>query len=128
MMKQMAAAVVWIIEQDHWPRASLRAELIERGYDAVGFESVDDAVAALRVPWQPRPGVVVVDLTGQRDTAAHLVPFSRLGTRLVAIGSAVEAPGEAARALPWSTWLQRPVSLGRVADAVEAQGPRSLRT
>jgi hypothetical protein len=29
--------VVWIIDPDQWPRAMLRAELIERGVDAVGL-------------------------------------------------------------------------------------------
>src|SRR5215471_17474158 len=28
--------VVWIIDAEQWPRALLRAELIERGFDAVG--------------------------------------------------------------------------------------------
>ena len=34
------ASVVWIIDVDQWPRAMLRAELIERGYDAVGYVTV----------------------------------------------------------------------------------------
>jgi hypothetical protein len=119
----MRPPVVWIIEQDHWPRASLRAELIERGYDAIGFESARDAVAALRVPGS-RPGVVVADLAGQQDGEA-LSALARLGCRLLAIGGAVELGGAAARAVPWAELLRRPVSLGSVADAVEAHAPRT---
>ena len=40
----MDKPVVWIVDADHWPRAELRALLIERGYDAIGFESLVDAV------------------------------------------------------------------------------------
>src|SRR5689334_9573424 len=39
------APVVWIVDAEHWPRAYLRAELIERGYDAVGFVGVREALA-----------------------------------------------------------------------------------
>src|SRR5438105_15757625 len=55
----MSRGVIWIIDADHWPRALLRAELIERGYDAVGFVTDDDAV---RVIPQRRPDVIVVEL------------------------------------------------------------------
>ena len=34
--------VIWIIDAEQWPRALLRAELIERGYDAVGYVTVRD--------------------------------------------------------------------------------------
>jgi hypothetical protein len=115
---------VWIIEQDHWPRANLRAELIERGYGAVGFESVGDAVAALRVPGRRRPEVVVVDLAGQEGREEQLAIFERLGSRLLGIGGAVELGGPAARGLNWSELLRRPVSLGDVADVVDAQQAR----
>ena len=35
---------VWVIDSEQWPRACLRAELIERGYDAYGFISIGDAL------------------------------------------------------------------------------------
>jgi hypothetical protein len=120
--------VVWIIEQDHWSRASLRAELIERGYDAVGFEAVGDAVAALWVPGRTRPEVVVVDLAGQEGGAEPIALFAGLGCRLLGIASSVEAGGATARAVPWSALLRRPVSLGSVADAVAAEWPRATAT
>jgi hypothetical protein len=34
---------VWIVASDHW-RAYLCAELIERGYDAVGFVTLQDVL------------------------------------------------------------------------------------
>jgi hypothetical protein len=112
--------VVWIIERDHWPRASLRAELIERGFDAVGFESVVDAVAALTVPGQAQPLVALVDLTTQEAELAGLPEIVSSGCRLVGLQSAVEDSADAARGIPWSAMLRRPVALGALADAIAA--------
>ena len=39
--------VLWVIDSEQWPRAYLRAELIERGYDAYGFMTVSDALDSL---------------------------------------------------------------------------------
>jgi hypothetical protein len=50
---------VWIIDAEHWPRALLRGELIERGCDAVGFVAVDDALRTIPSRW---PDVIVVEL------------------------------------------------------------------
>lgn len=67
-------SVVWIIDADQWPRAMLRAELIERGFDAVGYPTVGDAIESLLL--RP-PNAIVVDLRGQPP---------RLVERLLAIG------------------------------------------
>jgi hypothetical protein len=56
---------VWIVNADHWPRAYLRAELIERGYDAIGFETLKDALARLALRRAPRPALLILDLGGQ---------------------------------------------------------------
>jgi hypothetical protein len=115
--------VVWIIQRDHWPRASLRAELIERGLDAVGFETVRDAIAALSVPGQARPLVAVVDLASQEAEIPQLAALTRAGCRMVGIGSAVETIATAGD-ISWSVMLRRPVSLGTIADAVQAERER----
>ena len=57
------APVIWIVDAEHWPRAGLRAELIERGYDAIGFPTLRDAVLGLR--HIRRPALMVIDLQGQ---------------------------------------------------------------
>lgn len=105
--------VVWIIDAEQWPRAMLRAELIERGRDAAGYETIHDAIESL--PVRP-PHVIVVDLRGQ--------PL-RLVERLLAIGVPVIVIGGLLEIneLPdgaWSAVLRRPVSIGEIADAVQS--------
>ena len=38
---------IWIISNQHWPRAFLRAELMERGYEVDSFEGMPQALSAL---------------------------------------------------------------------------------
>ncbi len=110
---------IWIIGSDHWPRAFLRAELIERGYEAVGFESVRDGLSALILRPAERPRLIVLDL---RDQAAAR-PVAALvdrGVPVLAIGGATAWSDEQLRHLVWAGFLRRPVSLGAVADRVDA--------
>ncbi|HVV49056.1 MAG TPA: hypothetical protein VHO06_05320 [Polyangia bacterium] len=112
----MAGARIWIVDAEHWPRAYLRAELIERGFDAVGFVAVDDALAALALG-RPRPRLAVVDLRGQPSDPRRLAPLLRFGFPVVAVGGAAE--WAAARHHPWAAFLRRPLTIGAVADEVE---------
>ena len=57
--------IVWIVDSEHWPRACLRAELIERGYDAVGFLELEKALAAIRAPDLRKPRAIVLELRDQ---------------------------------------------------------------
>jgi DNA-binding response OmpR family regulator len=111
---------VWIVNADHWPRAYLRAELIERGYDATGFEDLKDAVIRLGLR-APRPELLVVEApTGElpmglrQFLAAQNVPVL-----------AVVAAGAETRALDLDIEpLRRPLTIGAIADAVERRVPR----
>jgi DNA-binding NtrC family response regulator len=110
---------VWVIDGEHWPRACLRAELIERGLDAIGFESTAEALVALWLPAQIAPVVVVIDLRSQRLDARTLAAFRARGCRLVAIAGAVEREAAVAHSAAWSALLPRPVALGTIADLVQ---------
>jgi hypothetical protein len=114
-------ASVWIIDADHWPRACLRAELIERGYEAVGFVTVGDALAALAHRPEQRPLLAAIHLQGQSLTAERLAPLLRAGFPVVAIGGGAEWGTEAVRNLPWAATLRRPLSIGAVADEIGRQ-------
>ena len=110
--REVRQNVVWVIDGEQWPRALLRAELIERGFDAVGYLTVRDAIDALPMR---RPDVIVVEMRGQ---------VSRLVARLPMIGAPViviAGAGEIAD-LPevgFDTVMRRPVSIGEIADAVQ---------
>lgn len=112
--------VVWIIDADQWPRAMLRAELIERRYDAVGYVTVRDAIDSYV---DRRPDAIVVDLRGQpMEVVARLL---NIGVPVVVVGGAVELHD-----LPegrWAAVMQRPVSLGEIANAVASAIPRGPR-
>ena len=102
---------VWIIDPEQWPRALLRAELIERGYDAVGYLSVEDAS---RTVGQRFPDVIIVDLRGvNRDEAAQLF---QLGVPVIGIASLPEP--EWVKEFKWGALLRRPISIGEIASTV----------
>ena len=112
-------ALVWIIDADHWPRAYLRAELIERGYEAVGFVTVGDALAALALRPDRPPRLAAVDLQGQSLNPRQLAPLLRAGFPVLALGGAAEWGTESVRNLAWTATLRRPLSIGAVADEIE---------
>ncbi|HLK90485.1 MAG TPA: hypothetical protein VKZ18_11355 [Polyangia bacterium] len=113
---------VWIIDSEHWPRAYLRAELIERGHDAVGFAALAEALVRLALRGR-RPELVVVDLDGEGIDPRALDILFRAGLRVVGIGGAAAWETEARRvpSHPWAGLLRRPLTIGDVADAVERQ-------
>jgi hypothetical protein len=105
--------VIWIIDAEQWPRAMLRAELIERGFDAVGYVTIRDATDALPERF---PNAIVVELRGQ--------PMP-LVERLLTIGAPVVIVGGVPEIndLPegeWAAVMRRPVTLGEIADRVAA--------
>ncbi len=117
----MAAPIVWVIGSDHWPRAYLRAELLERGFDAVGFVALRDALARLVVAPAAgeRPALVVVDLHDQAVPDRGLSTLLGAGAPVIAIGGAAEWADPGLRARPWALFLRRPVTIGAVADAAQ---------
>jgi FixJ family two-component response regulator len=119
----MDKPVVWIVDADHWPRAELRALLIERGYDAMGIETVRDAVLRARLPRPELPSVIVVDLASLDGSEALLAALFETGVPSIAIAGAVAGEQERARHRGWAVFLRRPVTLGEIADAVTAVKP-----
>lgn len=113
-------ARVWIIDSDQWPRASLRAELIERGYDAVGVVTLREGVVRLVSHPDQQPQAIVIDLQGQIDDASLLAVLFRHGIPVIAIAGASAAEAHGVRELPWAAFLRRPVTIGAVADALLA--------
>jgi len=106
--------VIWIIDREQWPRALLRAELIERGFDAVGYVSVADASPTIGERF---PDAIVIELRGaSREDAAELF---QIGVPVTAIAGIPEPEwiGE----FPWAAVLRRPVAIGEIADAVSSQ-------
>jgi DNA-binding NtrC family response regulator len=110
---------ILLVMPDHWQRVLLRAELIERGHDAIGAESPEEA---LRVaPSDPERGpvnVLVIDQDAAEGTTGALFPALRarhLNAR-VALLRHPTLPPVTGR---WDLVLQRPITVGEVATAIE---------
>jgi hypothetical protein len=115
---------IWVVDADHWPRAYLRAELIEHGYDTTGFETLRDAVARLVLAPTLPPAAMVVDLRGQRfDERLRAFLFAQSIPVIVIRGAGV-APGSPSLS-PRMQVLRRPLTIGAIAEAVARLAPRA---
>ena len=126
--------VVWIIDSEQWPRACLRAELIERGYDACGFVELKDAVDALSRRTVQRPAAVILELRGQHLTRELLKAIRSLEVPTILLGGATELNDALVQEYSWDAVLRRPISLGSIADLVQkfvpekkTRGPKQER-
>jgi hypothetical protein len=120
--RERPAPVVWIVDADHWPRAYLRAELIERGYDAVGFVTLRAALArlaTLRFRRAGRPELIVVDLHELAVDDPLLAGLRRAGAPVLGVADAAAAADPLVRGFPWAALLRRPLTIGDIADVVE---------
>ncbi len=113
------APVVWIIDTEQWPRTFLRAELIEQGYDAVGYLTVDDASQTVATRF---PDAVVIELRGVARREVEML--FKAGVPVIGIASHPEP--EWLGDFPWAAVLRRPVSIGEIVKIVgeKVRGPR----
>jgi hypothetical protein len=110
---------IWIVGSEHWPRAFLRAELIERGHDAVGFATLRDALAGLATSPSARPDLIVLDLHELAAADEELVgSLFQYGVPIVAIAGAAEAGDEGLRDRPWAAFLRRPITIGAIVESI----------
>ncbi|GIX49282.1 MAG: hypothetical protein KatS3mg131_3493 [Candidatus Tectimicrobiota bacterium] len=115
----MPAPRVLLVWDEHWPRALLRAQLLEEGYDAIG---VPNWALAMRCPTE-EPGrgpvrLILIDqaLAEQRpprvvEALRGLHPQAKVV--LLARGFGPLPPGR------WDRIIRRPVSIGQVVAVVK---------
>lgn len=105
---------ILVVGRDWKFRALLRAQLREEGFDALGFETLSDAIEELNRT-APPPSVVVFDTT---DAAApEKAQLAGLAERVpVLVLASAQEPLEAAG---WRV-LRRPVQLSDVMAEVKA--------
>jgi AmiR/NasT family two-component response regulator len=113
---------VWVIDRQHWPRALLCGELLESGLEAVGFESLEDALAAFEGVTALQPDLIIIELKGLGVAVDEgLARLARMNLPIILLGGAVELNEEAVRSGGWTAVLKRPFTLGRVAHLVSEQ-------
>lgn len=111
--------VVWIISSEQWPRALLRAELIERGLDAVGYLTIDQALMELLRRPAVKPQAIILDLNAQIVTRELLFALEREAVPTVILGGSVELSDPLIAQFRWAGVLKRPFTLGDVAAILE---------
>jgi DNA-binding response OmpR family regulator len=117
--------IIWIISAEQWPRAMLRAELIEQGYDAVGYLTIDQTLIELsRSPGQ-KPQIIILDLNGQEITRARLCALLGEGIPVVILGGAVELASPLLGECSWAGILRRPFMIRQVVDLIKQVGAAS---
>jgi len=96
-------------------------ELIERGFEAIGFVTLRDALVRLVVApaGGGRPTLAVVDLQEQATADRGLSTLLGAGFPVIAIGGAAAWADQGLRARPWALFLRRPVTIGAIADAAQ---------
>lgn len=106
---------VFVVSRDWTLRTAVRAELRERGVDALGLETADDVGQALARGTMP--SAVVID-SAELDTSlarAEMENLARQVAVLVIDSRVTPGPG-----LPGAETLQRPVSVGDIVARVLA--------
>ncbi len=114
----MPAPVVWIISAEQWPRAMLRAELIEQGYDAIGVLSLADALTKLGYRPAESPEVVILDLNDAKISRSQLFMLAQQAIPTLVLGGAAELNDPALKEFSWASTLRRPFSVADIVAAV----------
>ena len=110
--------ILWVIDSEQ-PRALLRAELIERGYDPYGFITISDALDSLSRASSSKPQLIILELRGQNLSGRVVEGIRNLGIPIIVLGGTAELNDSLIQQQQWSVILRRPVSLGKIADVVQ---------
>jgi AmiR/NasT family two-component response regulator len=113
--------MVWIIDRQQWPRALLRAELLERGYEAIGFVGVDAALSAFRLRLYTRPDLIILESKDLLEREENVQALAGLGIRTILLTSILEEQKAAFHGIGWTILLKRPFTIGRVVEEVGRQ-------
>ena len=116
---------VLVVMPAQWPRALLRAELRERGYDAAGARDLLEALSED----EPAEGPVRLILIDQdaltegdaqllRDLVHRLVEHHPAATVILLAGTTHKEPEG-----PWQQVLRRPMSISDIVTAVQLAVP-----
>lgn len=124
--------IVLVIDNEHWPRAYLRAELIEQGFEAIGYARLSAAVAALRRGSIARPAVIVLELRGQHKEPRWLEELTSAGIPTLLFTGPMEMDERIERDYRWTGIMHRPFTIGsavkKIQEIVDAQTARSKLT
>ena len=110
--------IIWIIDNNHWERANLRAVLIERGYEVEGFVSISHALLLFYREKVEKPAVIVLEIKNLQYQGAEPDELLRIGVPVILL-SGVYEDMELAQKHQWAAVLRRPFTVGQVAETSE---------
>lgn len=111
--------VVWIIDNEQWPRAYLRTELDENGIEGIGYTRLSEAVADLRIGALPKPKAIILELHDQYLEPILLETLAQSGIPVVVLTGAVESDKGILEAYGWTAVMRRPFTIGSVITKVQ---------
>lgn len=111
--------IIWIIDSQHWPRAYLRAELIERGLEVIAYEYLSESVAVLHRGAAARPEVIVLELHDQYIEPELMDKLAESGVPVIVLKGVFQENEPMVRACRWAVVMRRPFTVGAVADKVQ---------
>ena len=116
---------VLVVSDEQWPRALLRAQLREAGYDAIGAGTLSRALR--HPPHDPERGPVRLVVVDGGAAAAEPEALERARRRypdaaFVLVHRAGPVPPG-----PWAAALQRPVTIGEIVATVLRLFPLPVR-
>jgi hypothetical protein len=93
--------------------------LIERGFVALGYEEIAEAVAAPQGPEIGQPQVIVLEFREQVLDRETLEPLAAAGIPMMILGGIPELKEPVIKEFAWAALMRRPFTIGAVADMVE---------
>lgn len=111
--------IVWIIAGHQWLRACLRAELLERGFEALGYTEIRQALRALCNDWLARPQIIVLDLCDQCFSRYQLEILTGTGIPILVLGGALDLSEPVVQEMRWAGIMKRPFFISAVLDRIE---------
>ncbi|HEX2965428.1 MAG TPA: hypothetical protein VHO84_06565 [Syntrophorhabdaceae bacterium] len=110
---------IWIVMSRHWPRAYLRAELIERGFEAIGYADLETVISALQDSHVKKPGVIIIDLYKQLSDIKILKGLMHEHIAVILLLGSLQENSTLVTQYRWAAVMKRPLSIGAIADKAQ---------
>ncbi len=110
--------LIWIIDNNQWERANIRAVLIERCCEVEGFVSIFHAVVMLCREIVEKPAAIVLEIKNLPYQRAELDELVRIGAPIILLTGVYE-DSELVDKHKWAAVLRRPFTIEQVARTVE---------
>lgn len=115
---------ILVVSDEQWPRALLRAQLREAGYDAIGAGTLSRALR--HPPGDAERGPVRLVVVDSGPAAAEPEALERARRHYPAVPFVLIHRAGPVPPGPWAATLQRPVSIGDIVATVRRLIPLSL--